>query len=354
MNLGECAALVPEINERARRLRALSDGELRRLARGLRDAVVADGFAVAVEAARRAGGEQPAADRLAATVALHFGLRAGGDVVLAAVVNAVGGCVVHVISGTDEQARRDADRARPIGRLLGLDVGLVEPDLDNSGRKAVYQADITCGRAEQFGYDYLADNLSWKLDQLVQRELDCAFVAGVPNNLVEYLITAPVEGEKTTLARITAYGFFRRYRTLAGVGEPSGHPMSFEFEDVWDAQCRDFYERRRRVLRGDDLLDFRGAARDRSYERRCREVAAQTGLGPESIPVLQRTILLSCYDSFWREQLAGLGRLRERSLSHDDPVAEFRRLAAGQYEVMWELINREAVERFFDIDLAAQ
>lgn len=190
-----------------------------------------EAFAVAVAASRRAGGERLMAERLAATVALHFGLPAEGDAVLAAVVNAMAGRVVHVVSKTDEAARRDADRARLIGRILDLDVGLVVSELDMAGRKVAYEADITCGRAEELGYDYLRDNLGRELDQLVQRGLDCAFVSNVENDLVEYLITAQVDRSKLTLARVTAYGFFPAVPKAGGCQRAGRAPGCFRIRE---------------------------------------------------------------------------------------------------------------------------
>src|SRR5262249_2955260 len=156
---------------------------------------------------------------------------------------------------------------------------------------------------------YLRDNLSLSLDDVVQRGLDCAFIAGVDNSLTEYYISAQIEGSTQKLARITAYGLFRRYRKLAGVGEPTSPRMDVAYEDVWDAQGREFYERRQRVLTGENLPEFGKLAGNPAYERRCREVTEQTGLGPGIVPELQRLVLLTCADTLWRDQLAGMSRL---------------------------------------------
>jgi preprotein translocase subunit SecA len=327
---------VGEIIKRSAALRELSDAELSRVADP------AEAFAVAAEAARRVSGAPVTADRLTAAVVLPAGDTAEGDVVLAAVASAVAGRIVHILTGTDDQARRHAMLARPIGELLGLSVGLVVSDLDKQGREAAYRADITCGPAEEVGFDYLRDNLAWEPTDPVQRGLDQAFVSGAAHNLAEFMVTGQVEGSTVMLGRITAWGLIRRYRAVGGAGELESHPMALAYEDVWDAQIREFYERRQRILHSADAAELGQLIGTPAYAERCKELE-QTA-GPGVIPEFTRTVLLSIYDASWRDQLAGMAGLRERT----KPRA-FPKEAAKLYRAMWASIERQAIEAFFNV-----
>jgi preprotein translocase subunit SecA len=352
MNWGKCAALAAEATIQAADLAELRDAELARAAAANRsgEPLAAQAFAMAAEASRRVNGELPAAGRLTTAVALQAGITTEGDVVLAAVAGALAGRVVHVLADTEDVARQHADRIRPLGTVLGLGTGFVSSDVDKAGNEATYLADITCGRADDIGYDYLRDQLALDRADLVQRGLDHAIVSGAANNLTQYVITAPIGESTRTIARITAYGLFRRYRTIVGVGEPVSDPAAIAYEDVWDAQIREFHERRRAVLLGDDFAEFGGLVGTPAYERRLEQLTAESGLGLDIIPKVQRTVLLVTYDALWRDQLASMGRLRERALAHPDPLAEFRE-ASTLYRSMWDAITRRAVDGFFSVEI---
>jgi preprotein translocase subunit SecA len=228
--LRRCEALVPRIEERAGRLRGQGDAELRQAAASVQamlsgvvlswESVLPEAFALAGEACHRVTGERPVAVQLVAGAALHFGLVADvkdGEgrrigILLAAMLNAFAGRAVHVVSGNDYLARRDAEWARPIGELVGLSVGLLAPAMDHPTRREVYRAGITYGSASEFSYDYLRDNLTWERSDVVQRGHDRAFIADIDSVLIDdggaaYMIGAPAAGsgwpaEAARLARL--------------------------------------------------------------------------------------------------------------------------------------------------------
>ncbi len=231
----ECEALAPLIDECAGRLRGLRDAELGRAAAAVRvsdgasllESELPEAFALASEAFRRVTGERPVGAQLVAGAALHLGMVAdvkdgeGKNVVtvLAAIVDAFAGGVVHVVSVNDYVARRDAEWARPVGELVGLRVGLVVSDMDTSRRHDAYLADVTYGSASAFAYDYLRDNIVWESSELVQRGQDCAFVNDIDSVLIddcraEYRIDAPAE---------EAVSWTRECARLAKILQPGVH-----------------------------------------------------------------------------------------------------------------------------------
>src|SRR5258708_36151644 len=111
-----------------------------------------------------------------AGVAVHSGNIAGmpaGEgktlaVALPAYLNALAGGGVHVVTANDHLARRDADRLGAIYRFLGLDIGVIVPEMTDGQRRRAYQAHVVYGTGPEFGDDYLRDNLAWSLAEGVQ------------------------------------------------------------------------------------------------------------------------------------------------------------------------------------------
>lgn len=194
--------LVDEINELEDAIKALSDDELRgqtgilkeRLAQGeTTDDILVPAFAVAREAAWRAVGMRPFDVQLLGGMILHSGriseMKTGEGKTLVATLpaylNALTGRGVHVVTVNDYLARRDAEWMGRIYKFLGLSVGVVLHGITEEERIASYQADITYGQNNEFGFDYLRDNMKFNLADYVQRELHYAIVDEVDSILVD-------------------------------------------------------------------------------------------------------------------------------------------------------------------------
>ena len=207
--------MVPAINERESALRALSDDALRghtttlreRAAQGeLLDDLLVDSFAVVREAGRRVLDMRHFDVQLIGGMVLHQGKIAemktgeGKTLVatLAAYLNALGGAGVHVVTVNDYLARRDAEWMGRVYRFLGMTVGVIQHDLRDRERQAAYACDITYGTNNEFGFDYLRDNMKFDLSQFVQRGHDYAIVDEVDSILIDeartpLIISGPAE-----------------------------------------------------------------------------------------------------------------------------------------------------------------
>ncbi|MBQ3365437.1 MAG: preprotein translocase subunit SecA [Acidaminococcaceae bacterium] len=184
------------------------------------DDILPEAFAVVREASKRTTGLRHFDVQLIGGVVLHRGkiseMRTGEGKTLVATLpvylNALTGHGVHVVTVNDYLARRDSVDMGRIYNFLGLTVGLIVHDLDFAERKAAYQADITYGTNNEFGFDYLRDNMVVDKDQMVQRELNYCIVDEVDSILIDeartpLIISGP--GEKSAdlykvIARIVA------------------------------------------------------------------------------------------------------------------------------------------------------
>src|ERR1700742_714126 len=193
----------------------LSDAELRaktdefrsRFADGESlDELLPEAFAVAREGARRTLGQRPYDVQLMGGAALHLGqvaeMRTGEGktltCVLPAYLNALSGEGVHIVTTNDYLARRDAEWMGRIHRFLGLNVGVILNDMTPAQRREAYNADITYGTDNEFGFDYLRDNMAWSIDDLVQRGHNFAVVDEVDSILIDeartpLIISGPAE-----------------------------------------------------------------------------------------------------------------------------------------------------------------
>ena len=184
---------VQAINALEPAVAALSDAELRartdwlrkRLADGeTLDDVLADAFATVREAAKRTLGQRHFDVQLTGGMVLHAGRIAemktgeGKTLVatLACYLNAIEGKGVHVVTVNDYLAKRDSAWMGQIYNFLGLSVGCIVHGLDDDERRAAYAADITYGTNNEFGFDYLRDNMKYRLDEMVQRPFNFAIV----------------------------------------------------------------------------------------------------------------------------------------------------------------------------------
>jgi preprotein translocase subunit SecA len=181
-------ALGPEMQARTDEgLRALTGSFRGRLSRGERlDDLLPEAFAAVREAAARTLGQRHFDVQVMGGAVLHLGkiaeMRTGEGKTLTATLpaylNALTGAGVHVITANDYLAGRDAEWMGPVYRFLGLTAGLLQPEQrpDAAARRGEYGADVTYGAWEQFGYDYLRDNLVWSRDECVQRGRGFAIV----------------------------------------------------------------------------------------------------------------------------------------------------------------------------------
>ena len=213
-----CEAYVEQINALEPEMAKLSDASLYaktadfklRLAKGeTLDDILVEAFSVVREAARRVLGLRHFDVQLIGGCVLHRGkiaeMRTGEGKTLVATLpvylNALTGKGVHVVTVNEYLARRDSEDMGRVYRFLGLSVGLVKHDMDFPERKAAYAADITYGTNNEFGFDYLRDNMVVSVDQMVQRPLNFAVVDEVDSILIDeartpLIISGP--GEKST------------------------------------------------------------------------------------------------------------------------------------------------------------
>ena len=165
-----------------------------RLARGERiDALLPEAYALVREAARRKLGERTFDVQLMGAVVLHKGriveMKTGEGKTLASVpaayLNSLTGQGVHIVTVNDYLAERDAAWMSPIYNLLGVSVGVILSQMDNTQRKEAYSKDITYGTNNEFGFDYLRDNMCWSPADKVQRGHAYAIVDEIDNILID-------------------------------------------------------------------------------------------------------------------------------------------------------------------------
>ena len=207
--------IVTEISACETEIRALSDEQLRDKTTTLRerraqgetlDGLLVDAFAVVREAGRRTLQMRHFDVQLIGGVVLHRGTIAemktgeGKTLVatLAAYLNALDGQGVHVITVNDYLARRDSEWMGRIYRFLGLTVGVIQHDMQDSERQAAYASDITYGTNNEFGFDYLRDNMKFEIARFVQRGHNFAIVDEVDSILIDeartpLIISGPAE-----------------------------------------------------------------------------------------------------------------------------------------------------------------
>ena len=200
--LKRLSILLKEVNNFESTMMALNDAELKaktlyfreKLKSGLTlDDILTEAFAVAREASRRTLGMRPFDVQIIGGIVLHEGkiaeMKTGEGKTLAATLplylNALEGKGCHVVTVNDYLARRDAEWMSPIYNFLGLSVGVVIHGLDDPERREAYHFDITYGTNNEFGFDYLRDNMKFTLDDYVQREFNYAIVDEVDSILID-------------------------------------------------------------------------------------------------------------------------------------------------------------------------
>jgi preprotein translocase subunit SecA len=200
--LRDLSKVVSAVNSHEAEISALSDDALRamtdafkaRLAHGeTLDDILPEAFSVVREAAQRTLGQRHYDVQIMGGVAMHRGniaeMRTGEGKTLVATLpsylNALAGRGVHVVTTNDYLAERDSEWMGRIHRFLGLSVGVILASMDPSERRAAYAADITYGTNNEYGFDYLRDNMAWSLEDCVQRDYYFAVVDEVDSILID-------------------------------------------------------------------------------------------------------------------------------------------------------------------------
>ena len=218
---------VAQINALEKELAGLSDEALRartetfkqQVAEGTSlDDILVPAFATCREAAKRTLGQRHFDVQLIGGMILHEGriaeMKTGEGKTLVATLpvylNALGGRGVHVVTVNDYLAKRDSEWMGQIYNFLGLKVGVIVHGLDDEQRKAAYDADVTYGTNNELGFDYLRDNMKYRLEDMVQRGHIYAIVDEVDSILIDeartpLIISGPLDDRSEFYNTIDAY-----------------------------------------------------------------------------------------------------------------------------------------------------
>lgn len=218
--------VVDQINAFEPEIEVLSDDELAaktphfrdRVANGeTLDDILPEAFAVVREAAKRTLGQRHYDVQLVGGIVLHRGeiseMRTGEGktlvATLACYLNAIEGKGVHVVTVNDYLARRDGEWMSQVYNFLGMSVGSIIPNIDEDQRRAAYEADITYGTNNEFGFDYLRDNMKHDRSQMVQRPFNFAIVDEVDSILIDeartpLIISGPTDDKSDLYISVNA------------------------------------------------------------------------------------------------------------------------------------------------------
>jgi len=218
--------IVERINGFEPTMEAMTDDELanqtilfrRRLAEGEElDDLLPEAFATVREAAKRTLGQRHYDVQMIGGIVLHRGeiaeMRTGEGktlvATLAVYLNALDGKGVHVVTVNDYLARRDADWMGQIYRFLGMTVGVIVPNLSDYQRRMAYGSDITYGTNNEFGFDYLRDNMKYERESMVQRPFNFGIVDEVDSILIDeartpLIISGPTDDKSELYMRVDA------------------------------------------------------------------------------------------------------------------------------------------------------
>ena len=228
-SLRKIGAMADKIMALSGKYEAMSDEELRSQTQLLKDRynngetldqLLFDAFAVVREASYRVLNMRHYKVQLMGGICVHQGrvaeLKTGeGKTLMAtlpAYLNALTGKGVHIVTVNDYLAKRDAEWMGKVHRFLGLTVGVNVHDMDDNAKRAAYACDITYGTNNEFGFDYLRDNLKVRLDQMVQRGLNFAIVDEVDSILIDEARTPLIisgRGNKSSEMYLAADRFVR-------------------------------------------------------------------------------------------------------------------------------------------------
>ncbi|MFZ2290782.1 MAG: preprotein translocase subunit SecA, partial [Halopseudomonas yangmingensis] len=245
--LKRMSKIVSAISSHEEAMVALSDDQLREAMFKLRervqggetlDAVLPECFAIVREAGKRVMGMRHFDAQMIGGITLHEGkiaeMKTGEGKTLVATLpvclNALSGKGVHVVTVNDYLARRDANWMRPLYEFLGLSVGVVVPMQDPTEKREAYRCDITYGTNNEFGFDYLRDNMAFSIDEKFQRELNFAVVDEVDSILIDeartpLIISGPAEDSSQLYIAMNKLipGLTRGEPAEEGQSEATGH-----------------------------------------------------------------------------------------------------------------------------------
>jgi len=218
--------LVARVNALEAGIAAMTDDELQAQTAAFRarfaagetlDALLPEAFATVREAAKRALGQRHYDVQLVGGIVLHRGeiaeMRTGEGktlvATLACYLNALAGKGVHVVTVNDYLASRDAEWMGRVYKFLGMTVGVIVPNIDDDTRRAAYAADITYGTNNEFGFDYLRDNMKYSREQMVQRPFFYAITDEVDSVLIDeartpLIISGPTEDKSELYIAVDA------------------------------------------------------------------------------------------------------------------------------------------------------
>src|SRR5438045_3734392 len=357
--------LVARMNERESWAKSLSDEQMREQVRAWRkevadtpelqksaalDRILPDCFTLTREASVRALGMRHFDVQLIGGVGLHRGMIAemktgeGKTLVatLPCVLNALEGKGVHVVTVNDYLAKRDAEWMGRIYRHMGLSVGCVVHGLTDRQRQKEYGADITYGQNNEFGFDYLRDNMKFRLADYVQRELHYAIVDEVDSILIDeartpLIISGPseestdkyytinkvipglihdraftveakenvkIENENQTLATVSFQNYFRLYTKLAGM-TGTADTEAEEFNKIYNLDVLVIPTNQKNIRK--DQQDTVYKTEREKFTAVCNEIEEKNKKGQ---PVLVGTVSIAK-----SEVLAAL--LKKRGVPHD-------------------------------------
>ncbi|MCX5824345.1 MAG: preprotein translocase subunit SecA [Deltaproteobacteria bacterium] len=279
--------ILHEINQLEPAMAAATDDELKaktpyfrdKLQNGTEvDDILVEAFAVVREASKRALRMRPFDVQILGGLVLHEGkiaeMKTGEGKTLAATMplylNALMGKGVHLVTVNDYLAQRDAAWMGPIYDFLGMGVGVIVHGMDDDERRAAYHADITYGTNNEFGFDYLRDNMKFNLDEYVQRDFHYAIVDEVDSILIDeartpLIISGPSDESTDKYNRVnqvipnlrkeTDYTVEEKSRTVALTEEGVARVESYlKVQNLYEPQNIDLLHHVNQALRAHTLF----------------------------------------------------------------------------------------------------
>ncbi|MFO7819937.1 MAG: preprotein translocase subunit SecA [Halanaerobacter sp.] len=292
--------LVEEVNQLEEKMKTLSDEELKAKTAEFKeryengetlDDLLVESFAVAREAAARVTEMRPYDVQVLGGIVLYQGriaeMKTGEGKTLVATMpaylNALTGEGVHIVTVNDYLAERDSEWMGQVYEFLGLEVGVILEDMDYTERKESYEADIVYGTNNQFGFDYLRDNMATREEEIVQGELNFAILDEVDSILIDEARTPLIISGPTEDSPKMYYKFARLARKLVldrdyEVDEKAGSVFlndegidrvedSLGIENLYDNQHMDELHHMIQALKAKELME-----RDQDYIVKNNEV----------------------------------------------------------------------------------
>ena len=244
-DIKELIPIVQKVNEKESWAASLNEDQFhemtekfkKQIAEGTSlDDILPEAFALAREASKRMLGERPYDTQIMGSIVLHSGrlaeLKTGEGKTLMTVapayLNALAGKGVHVVTVNDYLTERNADWMRPVYSYLGVTVGAILANMDNEQRKQAYNCDITYGTNNEFGFDYLRDNMKFPPEQKVQRGFAYAIVDEIDSILIDEARTPLIisgQGEDDT------YKFHEVDKYVNQLSEVKKNPETDDYPD---------------------------------------------------------------------------------------------------------------------------